>query len=612
MAHIANIAFSKLTAPEALNARPATRQDLDELAASIAAKGLIQPLAVRPADASEGRYEVIDGRRRFLALQILVKSKAMSKSDMVPVMIREEDDAEALETSLVANTQRLPMHPVDQYGVFTRLEAQGHSAADLASRFGVNVKTVRQRLALGRLAPTVLKSWRDGKIDEKCAQAFTLAVSHEAQEAAFAQLKRHGVGEHAVRRLLTAERPSAARIPAAVVDAYLAAGGTITESLFEEQRLIDDPAIFRQVATVGIEPKRQELLDQGWSWVDLASEMPNRNWQYQWQNVSGVSTFEPPDYTEAEAARREAINELLEDLEWEDPQVGALEAEGAAIESTAEQRRYTPEMRARAGVVIDDRDPLDISFAFGLVRPDDAGQADIEDSITKATRDHFDDAVEGAGVGGDPETDDDVGATISGALLETITTSQTDAAREALLVSPVMALRFTVAGLRSRIWTSPVKLRIDVDRSMPQPEHGEFDQELAKISSATVDDLINALADLVATSLDLVSHNTAAQRDGVELLVDHLRPDAYLAAARKHFLAEDYFKRASKAVAFEALDDMAEAGAVPSARVEALADAKKAAVAEVAARTAQACGWLPPELRHSAYTIITTSKDEAA
>lgn len=598
-----NIAFSKITAPETLNARPSTKEALDELAASIAAKGLIQPLAVRPQDAAAGRYEVIDGRRRFLALQLLVKSKTMSKSDLVPVIIREEDDAEALETSLIANTQRLPMHPVDQHAVFARLEAQGHSAADLASRFGINVKTVRQRLALGRLAPIVLKSWRDGKIDEKCAQAFTLAVSHEAQEAAFAQLKRHGVSDHAVRRLLTAERPSAARIPAAVVDAYLAAGGTITESLFEEQRLIDDPAILRQVATVGIEPKRQELLAQGWAWVALASEMPNRSWQFDWDDVSGAGRHEPPPYTEVEEQLREAIDERLDDLDWQDPEGEALAAELRKIEDTAEQRRYTPEMRARAGVVIDDRQPLTICYAWGLVRPDWAGQDDIEDSITKATRDHFDDApsadVDESG------TDDDAAPAISGALLETITTSQTEAAKDALLDSPLMALRLVVAGMRSSIWSSPVKVRIDVGYGT-QPNQGAFDDELAKISSARVDDLINALAGLVASSLDLVARNSSVQRTGAALLVEHLQPDAYFAAVRKHFLAEDYFRRASKAVAFDALDEMAEAGVIGTAAVEALADARKTDIADVATRVAQSCGWLPVEIRHPAYALLPT------
>ncbi len=124
-----SVPFSALVAKDDINARLTGKTDeIDGLAASIEAKGLIQALAVRPGKKS-GTFEIIDGRRRYAALGSLVKSKKFSKDAPVPVLIRDEDNAHALETSLAANTVRLPMHPIDQHEVFARLEDEGAAPA---------------------------------------------------------------------------------------------------------------------------------------------------------------------------------------------------------------------------------------------------------------------------------------------------------------------------------------------------------------------------------------------------------------------------------------------------------------------------------------------------
>jgi ParB/RepB/Spo0J family partition protein len=86
------VPLSRLTAVDAINARRLTSDRLDELAASIKAKGLISPLVVRLADAGAARgkerYEVIDGRRRWQALQRLAKAKTIPRDHPVPVIVR--------------------------------------------------------------------------------------------------------------------------------------------------------------------------------------------------------------------------------------------------------------------------------------------------------------------------------------------------------------------------------------------------------------------------------------------------------------------------------------------------------------------------------------------
>lgn len=200
--------LSRLTPKTAANARPETDDGLEELAASIAAKGIIQPLVVRPASKGDS-YEVIDGRRRFRALQRLVKAKRMKKDDAVPVLVRNEDDGEALETSLMANTVRLPMHPIDQHEVFARLVGEGLDAGGIAARFGLKQRTVEQHLALGRLAPEIRQAWRDDKVSAETAQAFTM-LEPARQVPLYNELmsSNHGhVSAWTVRKHAAGEKP---------------------------------------------------------------------------------------------------------------------------------------------------------------------------------------------------------------------------------------------------------------------------------------------------------------------------------------------------------------------------------------------------------------------
>lgn len=622
------ITFSALTAPEAINARGADATGkgaakagkaagIAELAASIDARGLVVPLVVRPADGRAKRYEVIDGRRRFLALQLLVRDQRWSKSDLVPVVVREEDDETALETSLIANIERAPMHPVDQHAVFTRLADRGRSPAEIGASFGLAERTVRQRLALGRLAPKVREAWKAGRIDEKAAQAFTLADNQSAQEAALASVMRSvgrsgRIDDWHVKRELTGSRPSAARVPPVLVDAYLAAGGTITESLFEDERLIDEPAVLKQVLHGVAEARRAELLAEGWSWVALASELPDHRWRFDWDTVLGHDATDEAPLTRAEQARYDELG-----LRPDDDDDAAF-AEQERILDRAKARLHTPELRARSGVVIDDRN-YGLECAWGLIRPE--GEASEDTPTARATREHWDDEDQDNAPGGLPATEPGSSAgqsdgatketaTLSNALVESVTTWQTLAVADALPASPRLALKAAIAALTcDSPWSAPLTLRIDARANLfGSPRSGAgFAATLAGLDGLSDVALLDRFARLMAGALDLVARHAEAERDAHAALVDKLPADAYLAAARQRFLAEDYFKRAPREASLAALDEMVEAGLVPAPEVEALADARKTDVADVAARAAGACGWLPPLLRHTGYELSAST-----
>jgi ParB family transcriptional regulator, chromosome partitioning protein len=129
-------------------------QAIDELAASIASVGLLQNLVVRKEP--RGRYAVIAGRRRLLALSYLANQGSLKSSWPVPCQIAEEG-ASLTEISLSENVVRVAMHPADEFEAFLKLMEEGKSVSDIAARFGVIETVVNRRLALARLSPSLLR-----------------------------------------------------------------------------------------------------------------------------------------------------------------------------------------------------------------------------------------------------------------------------------------------------------------------------------------------------------------------------------------------------------------------------------------------------------------------
>lgn len=603
---ITTVPFRDLVPADAINARSkAVTDGLDELAASIAQRGLIQPLAVRPAD--NGRYEIIDGRRRYQAMQRLVRARAWKKDTAVPVLVRNEDDVEALETSLVANTVRLPMHPVDQHEVFARLADQGLTAADIAARFGIAEKTVRQHMALGRLAPEIRDAWRKGKIDAKAAQAFTIEPRHELQVAAYERLRKSAymLTDFYVRQELAGDRLRADTVPPQILEAYYAAGGTVSEDLFEEERYIDDGALFAKVRAEAIEAERQRLLADGWSWVARSDELPP-HWRWEWPKVH---EHVEPIYTAEEEADAAELDAQLSAGKLKGKDAAAAEERLEALERRAQERAYTPEDRARSGVVLVVGSSGAFEAALGIIRPEDeaaSAGADPEDTPCDLDDAEDDASPVGSQPPQEPETVVDAAddaPRISNALLESLTTTLTLAAQRALPADPSLALRAAVASLTADPWNNPIKISLHGHGANAKPRElgGSFAAKLAALAKLSDAELMKRFAALMAEALDLVSYNAGSDRSADEALRDALPAEPYLAAARELFNAADYFQRAPKEIAESALAEMG---------CPVMPGAKKADLAPMAAARAKATGWLPPELRHPEYRLLT--EQEAA
>ncbi len=125
-----------------------TREDVDELATSIKAQGVLSPLLVRPLD---GAYQVVHGHRRLAAAKVagLVR---------VPVIVRPMSDAAVLEAQLAENANREDLNPLQQAQAYARyLKATGATQEQLADRLGVTQGTVSAALALLDLPPEAHK-----------------------------------------------------------------------------------------------------------------------------------------------------------------------------------------------------------------------------------------------------------------------------------------------------------------------------------------------------------------------------------------------------------------------------------------------------------------------
>ena len=171
--------------------QPRTRMDpgsLEELAASIKAQGLIQPISVRPVDS--GRFEIIAGERRWRAAQIAGLSE-------VPVLIRDIPDDAALAMSLIENIQREDLNPLEEAAGIQRLidefEMTHQQAADAVGRSRSAASNLLRLLQLAKPAQDMLMA---GDIEMGHARSLLpLSKSEQTRIAALVADKGYSVRE---------------------------------------------------------------------------------------------------------------------------------------------------------------------------------------------------------------------------------------------------------------------------------------------------------------------------------------------------------------------------------------------------------------------------------
>lgn len=146
---------------------------LKQLARSISAHGVLQPLLVRPLDGPEERYEIVAGERRWRAAQL-------AQLHRVPAIIHAFDDVEALEVALIENLQREDLNPLDEAQGYERLmEEFGHTQEKLADSLAKSRSHVANMMRLLKLPAGVQALVRDEKLTAGHARALINAQDPE-------------------------------------------------------------------------------------------------------------------------------------------------------------------------------------------------------------------------------------------------------------------------------------------------------------------------------------------------------------------------------------------------------------------------------------------------
>jgi len=138
--------------------------ELDELAASIRERGIIQPVVVRAVRGARDAYEIIAGERRWRAAQ-------RAGLHEVPIVPLEASDSEALELAIIENVQRTDLNPLEEAGGYQALASEyAHSHEDIAKIVGKSRSHVTNTLRLLKLPEPVKAYINAGKISAGAAR----------------------------------------------------------------------------------------------------------------------------------------------------------------------------------------------------------------------------------------------------------------------------------------------------------------------------------------------------------------------------------------------------------------------------------------------------------
>ena len=157
--------------------QPRTRMDkdaLEELSQSITARGVVQPIVVRPL--SDGDYEIIAGERRWRAAQL-------AGLDTVPVLVRDIPDEAALVIALIENIQREDLNPIEQgTGLKRLLDEFGLTHEQVAAGIGRSRSAVTNLLRLLTLSSKAKELLENGELEMGHARAL-LTLPSRKQDA---------------------------------------------------------------------------------------------------------------------------------------------------------------------------------------------------------------------------------------------------------------------------------------------------------------------------------------------------------------------------------------------------------------------------------------------
>jgi ParB family chromosome partitioning protein len=613
MSDFIHIPLNRLTLWDGNVRKTDIRVGIEELADSIAAHGLLQSLVVRKA--KRGKYEIVAGQRRFLALQELAERGVFEADCAIPCLV-VNGELDATELSLAENTVRAPMHPADQFEAIRAIIDDGASVADVAARFGLAESTVTKRLKLGRLSPVILAAYRAGDIDLDEAQAFAITDDHAAQERVLADLPDWNRDPASIRRSLTEDEiPSTdKRVRFIGLDVYRDAGGVVRQDLFDDtdRGYLTDPALLDRLVSEKLSAIAQSVSAEGFSWVEI---LPDADYGI----LGGYKRLHPdhaplPESEQAELDKlSQEYDELIDSDDFDDDHLSEVEQRIEAL--SASREFWSAETLAVAGAIISLGYNGEARIERGLVRKADAHKLAVNDDTA-----------------GHSEADTRP-AVFSPRLVEDLTAQRSAAIGAELMAQPDIALAAIVHALALDTFligrdASCLKLRMmrpSLKRAMASPSECQgltaVEQEFSRIGDRlpgapqnlfqwllglTRDELLAILALIAARSVDVVERKDD-RRDSARLKHgDDLAQALNLDIGNWYVpTAANYFARVSKAQILADIDD-AKGSHAPS-----LDKLKKTELAVRAEALIAGSGWIPHPLRANMETTPAPDEETA-
>ncbi|WP_297511051.1 ParB/RepB/Spo0J family partition protein [uncultured Caulobacter sp.] len=608
-------------------------------AASIRAKGLLQPLVVEPelrdGGGETGYYLVSIGEGRRQALRLLAKRKLLPKAAPVRCVVDTHNDP--AEISLDENVSRSDMHPADAFEAFKDLaERKGYGAEEIAARFGVSAQVVRQRLRMGAVAPALLDLYREGQLTLDQIMAFAVNPDTERQMQVHALLAPHQRQPYAIRRAMTQAKVEADDPRAAFVglDAYVAAGGAVLVDLFTEagQGWLEDVALLDRLVAEKLEAEAVTLRKaEGWKWTAAYLAYPyDHGCRRIWETLLPRSA-EDEDARSALIAEREHLIERYADLaDLPDGVEARLAQIDEAVASLGDRYGFDPVEKARAGAFVLLGHDGDLRIERGYVRPEDepvaapdevVGDADaIAEDVEGGEKDAAGDGADGED--GSGEVDEPLGAAnapLSPRVRADLTAHRSTALRLALAEAPDLALVAFTHALLLRVfrgvggYASCLDLRLGSRNLAAEGEgiedsragranaerHAQWARQLPDDPEAYWDFVVGLDAD---SRMSLMAHCVSLSLDAVRGWEN--RPMAWSHADRLASAldldmsdwwaptADRYLGAVTKAQIIDAVGE-----AVSPEAAERLSGQKKAEMIEAAEPQLVAARWLPACLR---------------
>ncbi len=596
-----SIPLNKLLAWEGNVRKTDADKGIDELAASIAAHGLLQSLVVRKD--KRGKYAVVAGKRRLLALKALADAGTIYADDGIPCTVIT-DDADATEISLAENVQREQMHPADEFEAFAALIDSGMPPADVAARFGVTETVVQKRLRMANVSPKLIAAYRKGEMTLQHVMAFTVTDDHEAQERVWNELSDWQTDDpDAIREMLTENEITAQdrRVKFVTLKAYEKAGGKVRRDLFSEGEngvFIEDVVLLESLVAKKLEKAANAARKEGWKWVEIRATFDHGEWSEYGRRFPELPPLSPEQQEEMDSLTRE--HETLSDLvDLTDEQQARLDAiEDRLSELDDRGAVYSPETLAIAGAVVTLGHDSKATIHCGYVLPQDVVPDAEEES--EASDD------------GKPVARDKHPASLT----QTLTSHRSAALSAAMLDRPDVALAATVHVMAWKLFynghsedtplqvtAKPTVLRgLEACLAMDQMDKARNSWE-ERIPPEADDLLAWCLAQDDDTLRRLLAYCVALTINAVRLKADRppnerLTHAEGLAQALKLDMttwftptAANYFGSVNKAVIIEALRE------VKGDVAPAWSGMKKAELAALAERQVAGTGWLPEPLR---------------